>query len=123
MANTMTADIFPDPDEIRAMEAEGFLFSEDKKTLYKAPRAHDETIVIPRGVSVIGRDAFYRHYGLERVIIPDTVTEIGDHAFNGCMHLTEVVIPDSVKKSENLPLKKPLAKNSSNRIIRICLSD
>lgn len=55
-----------------------------------------ETIVIPTGVTKIGKAAFESCGGLTSVTIPDGVTSIGDRAFDGCSGLTSVTIPDDV---------------------------
>lgn len=57
-------------------------------------------LVIPDGVTSIGKKAFYFCSGLTSVIIPNSVTSIGDEAFYGCSGLTTLysfnVIPPSV---------------------------
>ena len=53
-------------------------------------------LVIPDGVTSVGRYAFYNCSGLTSVTIPDSVTSIGGWAFEGCSGLTSVTIPDSV---------------------------
>lgn len=53
-------------------------------------------VVIPEGVTSIGREAFAGCSSLASVVISEGVTSIGDSAFNGCSSLASVVIPDSV---------------------------
>ena len=55
-------------------------------------------LIIPNGVTGIGKSAFEDCTLLTSVIIPDSVTRIGDNAFAGCDSLTSVTIPDSVTR-------------------------
>ena len=55
-------------------------------------------LVIPDGVTSIGRSAFADHTGLTSVIIPDSVTSIGDSAFSDCTGLTSVSIGNAVTR-------------------------
>ncbi len=57
--------------------------------------------VIPDGVKVIGKKAFYYCKGLTSITIPDSVTSIGKSAFYYCEYLTSVNIPDSVTSIGN----------------------
>ena len=43
---------------------------------------------------------------LTSVVIPEGVTEIGKEAFQGCTSLTSVVIPESVTKIGNYAFKR-----------------
>ena len=54
------------------------------------------SVRIPDGVMAIGRGAFRECTALVSVAIPDSVTEIGDEAFGGCTSLVSADIPDSV---------------------------
>ncbi|MBD5410327.1 MAG: leucine-rich repeat protein [Treponema sp.] len=53
-------------------------------------------VVIPNSVTSIEEMAFYKCTSLTNVVIPDSVTSIGGGTFYGCTSLTNVVIPDSV---------------------------
>ena len=54
------------------------------------------SVVIPDGVTSIGREAFENCKSLTGVTIPNGVTSIGDFAFYDCKFLTSVTIPGSV---------------------------
>ncbi len=53
-------------------------------------------IIIPHGVTSIGKEAFYHCESLMNVTIPDSVTSIGERAFAFCYNLTSVTIPNGV---------------------------
>ncbi len=55
-------------------------------------------VIIPEGVTKIGREAFSGCRLLASVSIPEGVTEIGNQAFNECETLSSVIIPCSVTK-------------------------
>lgn len=52
-------------------------------------------VVIPDGVTRIGREAFYQCTGLTNITIPNSVTDIGSRAFQKS-GLTSITIPSSV---------------------------
>lgn len=54
------------------------------------------SIVLPKGITTIGDDAFSYNTTLTSIKIPNTVTTIGKRAFQGCTNLTSIEIPDTV---------------------------
>lgn len=63
---------------------------------YAFSRTDTAEVVLPAGVTKIGRCAFQRCLNLVSVTLPEGVEEIGDHAFQRCSKLEEVNLPDSV---------------------------
>ena len=60
-----------------------------------------KSVVIPTGVTSIGTEAFYGCSELQNITIPDGITKIGAWAFSFCFGLKSIVIPDSVKSLGN----------------------
>lgn len=55
------------------------------------------SIRIPKGVIAIGQYAFAGCDGLERIVIPNSVISIGENAFKGCYALRRVIAPNRLK--------------------------
>ena len=60
-----------------------------------------KSVVIGKGVTSIGKRAFYYCNNLASVTIPESVTSIGDSAFCDCSSLTSVTIPEGVTSIGN----------------------
>ena len=95
---TPKQNALPDLDlkKIAADEKEGIEFSENKRTLTKAPKYIEGIYKIPQGVTIIGWQAFRGCSNLQSVTIPNSVTSIEGRAFSECSNLQSVTIPDSV---------------------------
>jgi len=55
------------------------------------------SIIIPDGVTCIGKGAFSDCDSLTSIIIPDSVTSIGEWAFYGCTSLESIIIPKETR--------------------------
>ena len=63
-------------------------------------RGASKNVVVPDGVSEIGKYAFYEHdktSDIERIVLPESLTRIDDYAFMNCKKLKDVIIPDGVE--------------------------
>ncbi len=64
-------------------------------------RREDVTAVtLPEGVERVGGSAFAECSALERADLPDTVTELGSWAFCGCVSLKELALPAALRRLE-----------------------
>ena len=59
----------------------------------------DSEVVIPDGVTEIGRRAFYFNMQLKSVTIPESVTTVETEAFEYCVNLQEIRFLGSVQKA------------------------
>ena len=55
-------------------------------------------VIVPEGVTHIGKKAFIKLLFLEKVTLPESLTEVGQEAFFGCSNLKEVIMPSHLKK-------------------------
>ena len=53
-------------------------------------------IVLPNGMTTIGKSGFDDYTNLQTILIPESVTSIGQNAFRNCKSLTSITIPESV---------------------------
>lgn len=80
--------------------------------LYKFKGLCPSKVVIPDGVTKIGKMAFWGSQSLASITIPNRVTKIEDYAFWGCTSLHEVVVDGE----EEIPRIKELIKNSKSKL-------
>ena len=74
---------------------DSYKFEIKNKILIKYKGAAKD-VKIPRGVVVIGKEAFAENSFVTNVTIPNSVTAIEERAFFYCKSLTDITIPDSV---------------------------
>ena len=60
-----------------------------------------ETVVLPEGLEIIYRNAFYNCTSLTSITLPSTLTTIYYRAFGYCSSLTSITIPASVTEIRN----------------------
>ena len=58
---------------------------------------NSERVVIPDGVTIIKKNAFYENCSMHELVIPEGVKEIEDHAFKRCFGLQKISFPDSLE--------------------------
>ena len=78
--NTSIENIDINPKNKYYTSIDGIVYTADKKTLIRCPVGKSGKVVIPDGVTTIGRHAF-RSCKISEVVIPYSVTEIGISAF------------------------------------------
>ena len=54
-------------------------------------------IILEKGNTEIGKQAFAQFYNLSEIEFPSTLTKIGEAAFFGCDKLTSATLPTSLK--------------------------
>ena len=74
----------------------GVKYSKDGRKLLKAPQNLDGTYSIKEGTKIICDMAFADCESLADIVIPNGVTSIGKRAFSGCKSLESLVLPESV---------------------------
>ena len=99
------------------MSTDGFIFSQDGKTLTKCEFAKLGTVIsVPQGVTKIGNGVF-AEAPVTKVILPDSVTEIGQNLFSSCESLEEVKLPS------NLTSLKPFTFAGCSSLRKITMPD
>lgn len=60
---------------------------------YKGTESH---IIVPEGIEVIGKNAFFKNALLKGVALPNSLKTIDDNAFFACKNLESIIIKDKV---------------------------
>lgn len=70
----------------------------DKTHCYSIQGKESDTkkIVIPEGITWIGREAFKNWSALEEVILPESIKKIRHHSFEGCKNLKKIKFPEGL---------------------------
>lgn len=117
--NTSIENIDINPKNKYYTSIDGIVYTADKKTLIRCPVGKSGKVVIPDGVTTIGRHAF-RSCKISEVVIPDSVTEIrisafteshiqdftlgkgmtyiGKYMFSTCKNIKHIHIPSHIKE-------------------------
>lgn len=56
----------------------------------------DETVIIPNGITAIGKEAFMGNTTVKEITVPEGVIEIDDGAFKGCTNLSTLNLPNTL---------------------------
>lgn len=75
-----------------------FIIEDGVLKKYCSEKSDETDVVIPKGVTTIGEEAFANCDNLKSVKIPDSVISIEHGAFFECINLKSVKIPKSVEK-------------------------
>lgn len=58
-------------------------------------------VVVPNGITRIGKNAFANNKTITKLILPSEVWQIDDSAFENCDNLVEIILPSKLKKIGN----------------------
>lgn len=73
-----------------------FKLSADKKVLEKY-LGSSETVIVPKIVTVIEKNAFDKNSNLKKIILPEGLTHINDEAFQQCYNLENIQFPSTLE--------------------------
>lgn len=71
-----------------------FVIEEDTLVKYNGAR---ETVVVPDGIRVVGKEAFKENNSIKRVFLSEGITDVEDEAFVLCANIEEIVLPESLR--------------------------
>lgn len=77
-----------------ASDDKGYMYTKDKKTLFRVPSGIEEDVIIPNGVEVIGGDSISCCTRTKRIYVPQSVKVIENYAFADTDELDVVEFED-----------------------------
>ena len=84
---------------------DGWIYSEDKSTVYFAPLNLKGNVSIPASVETISNGAYGECAGIASINIPNSVKTIESQSFINCINLDSIMIPGSVVNLEPYAFK------------------
>lgn len=84
------------PATIQGMPVKEIGTEENNMTIAPFLRSAITSVIIPEGVTTIGKNSFRNSRQLTSVTLPSTLTTIEENAFSDCIALKTITIPDSV---------------------------
>ena len=98
---TALSGITVDANNISYSSVSGILYNKSKTRLIRCPAGKIGTVTIPKTVTSIDAEAFYKCEGLTSITIPSSITSIGRDVFGCCSGLLSVTIPNSITNIGN----------------------
>jgi hypothetical protein len=74
----------------------GDLVIDDQGTLVKY-KGSEEHIILPEGITAIGKEAFWDHRSLVSIVLPEGVQKIGNAAFYALKKLRHITLPSTLR--------------------------
>ena len=79
-----------------------------------------ETVIVPKGITIINARAFSGSRKLKKVLLPSSVSSIGEAVFCGCKKLKTIKLPEINEISDDLFRTSGISKiNLPDSVIRI----
>ncbi|GEM_PF-4843392 len=80
------------------MHSDDFEIEENK--LIKYHGTFEEHVIVPDGITVIGKTAFQSCRNIRRITLPESVEQIEESAFMDCCELEEINLPEKITRLE-----------------------
>ena len=74
-----------------------FIIDEDGEKIITKYTGKDETVIIPKGVKSVEKNAFSNCYELKEIIFEEGIKHIGNFAFCSCENIEKIFLPQSLE--------------------------